>query len=472
MKNIGVLFIGQIVIYLLSFFFTIITARYLGVQGYGVLSFAIAFTGLFAVLADFGLSTLMIREVAREKNLVSKYLGNIVIIKTILVLMTCVLIVLIINLMGYPKETIEIVSLFALCVGVNAFTTIFYAVFQAFEKMEYQSFGQIINSVLILSGSLLLIHFGYGILEYALLYLIVSLIVLVYSTILCIKKFTIPRLEVDWDFWKRLLLDAWPMGGMAIFIMIYFRIDVIMLSLMVGQEAVGFYSAAYQLSELTTVIPTMFITSMFPLMSRFFENSKSSFMKTYAKSTKYLAFVAILMAFIVTVIANPIISLVFGENFSGSVFALQIIIWSAAIMYITMLQGNVIITANKQLFSFKITIMAAIFNIALNLILIPHYSYIGASLATLITEAFGLMIGMFFLNKWGYKINILDTFLPPVLALLGATAVTVIMIKLTILNSILVAIIASFVYGIIIYKFGINSEDKLLITNIINSVKR
>lgn len=464
------MFIGQIAVYLFTFFYTVFTARYLGAEGYGTLAFALAFTGLFAIFSDFGLSTLMIREISRGKNLVGKYVGNIVIMKIILALATFALIVIIINLLGYPKQTVDIIYLFALYVVFNAFSQIFYAVFQAFEKMEYQSIGQILYGSLLLTGSLLIIHFGWGIIDFALLYSIISLIVLFYSALIYVKKFALPQFEVDWVFWKRLIKYAWPMGGMGIFIVIYFRIDVIMLSLIVGQGAVGLYSAAYQLSETTTIIPTMFITAIFPVMSRFYKDSKSSFMKTYAKSTKYLFFIGVLVAFIITLLAEPIISLVFGIKFSGSVFALQIIIWSAALMYITMLQGNTFIQVNKQIFSFKITIVAAIFNIALNLLLIPKYSFIGASLATVVTELFCFIFGLYFLNKWGYKIKVIDTLLPTFLALLGAVTISVLLIKLNIHNIIFVAVIASLIYVLIIYKIGINVDDKILIIDIIKSV--
>jgi O-antigen/teichoic acid export membrane protein len=390
--------------------------------------------------------------------------------KIILSFMTFFLIFLIINLIGYPKQTVDIVYLFALYVIFNSFTQIFYSVFQAYEKMEYISIGQILNASLLLAGALLLIHYGFEVIYFALLYLIVNLIVFAYSVFFYVKKFGLLHFEVDWSFWKRLIKDAWPMGGMAIFIMIYFRIDTIMVSLIVGQAAVGLYSAAYQLSEMTTIIPTMFITAIFPVMSRFFKDSKSSFAKTYAKSTKYLLYTGVLVALVITILAGPIIGLVFGNKFSGSVFALQIIIWSAAIMYITMLQGNIIITANKQLFNFKMTIITAVFNIILNLILIPKYSFYGASLATVITEACGVIFAIFFFNRWGYKINVIDTFLPAFLALLGAVAVSIALIELSIHNIIFIAVIATLIYVVIIYKVGINSEDKLLIIDIIKSV--
>ena len=76
-KNTGVLLISQIASYILGFFFIIYTARYLGAEGFDVLSFALAFTGIFGVFSDLGLSTLTVREVARDKTQASKYLGNI-----------------------------------------------------------------------------------------------------------------------------------------------------------------------------------------------------------------------------------------------------------------------------------------------------------------------------------------------------------------------------------------------------------
>jgi len=70
------------------------TARYLGAEGFGILSFALAFTGIFGVFSDLGLSTLTVREVACDKTLASKYLGNIAVMKIILVVITFGLIAL------------------------------------------------------------------------------------------------------------------------------------------------------------------------------------------------------------------------------------------------------------------------------------------------------------------------------------------------------------------------------------------
>ena len=123
-KNTVVTIIAGIVSGIIGFFFIMYVARYLGAEGFGILSFALAFTGIFGLLTDIGLSPLTIREVARNRSLAKKYLGNIAVLKTILVIVTFGLIALSINLLGYPQQTITVVYLIALSVVFNAFSTI------------------------------------------------------------------------------------------------------------------------------------------------------------------------------------------------------------------------------------------------------------------------------------------------------------------------------------------------------------
>ena len=191
-KNTIILYLSQIISYGLVFFYTIYIARYLGANGYGILSFALAFSGIFSILADLGLSTLTIREVARDKSLSNKYLGNVLLIKIILSIVTFFVIILFVNLLGYSQQTINVVYFVSLSVILTSLSQIFYSIFQAFEKMEYQSLGQILSSILMFFGVLLVTYFGFDIVGFSLIYLISSVTILIYSFITCILKFSFP----------------------------------------------------------------------------------------------------------------------------------------------------------------------------------------------------------------------------------------------------------------------------------------
>jgi len=209
-KNTGVLLISQIASYIIGFFFIMYTARYLGAEGFGILSFALAFTGIFGVFSDLGLSTLTVREVARDKSMAQKYLGNIAVMKVILVVITFGLIAIMINLLGYPEQTIKVVYLVALSVIFGAFSGMFNLIFQAYEKMEYVSVGRILSSALMLSSALFAISQGFSVVGFASIYFIVSAVVLGYSFAVCVRKFVLPKIEVDWSFWRPTIKEALP----------------------------------------------------------------------------------------------------------------------------------------------------------------------------------------------------------------------------------------------------------------------
>ncbi|MCD6471069.1 oligosaccharide flippase family protein, partial [bacterium] len=174
----------------LMFFLTILIARYLGAAGYGKFSFAFAFVSLFAVIADFGLSTLTIREVARDKSLARKYIDNIAVIKLILGIITFVLIVTVIQFLGKTPEVKSLVYLAGIWVIIQSFTQFFQSIFRAFEKMQYEALSKIIYSLclFLIAGFILWQSLGIKLLVSS--YIAVAIIAFVFTLILVRKKFT------------------------------------------------------------------------------------------------------------------------------------------------------------------------------------------------------------------------------------------------------------------------------------------
>ncbi|MBU4492079.1 MAG: flippase, partial [Euryarchaeota archaeon] len=275
-KNTGVLLAAQVLGHLIGFFYMMYTARYLGAAGFGILSFALAFTAIFSILTDFGLQPLTIREVARDKTLATKYLANLSGMKIALVTATFGLIAITINLLGYPEQTIKVVYLVALSVMLNSFTMMFYSIFQAYERMEYQSFGHILNSLLMLGGVVLAMRLGLGVVGFALLYFLSSIVCMVYSLFVLRTRFSglflqwsQRKIEIDWGFWKATAKEAFPFGAGLFFVMIFYWIDSVMLSLMKGDAVVGWYNVAYRMVLVLLFIPQSFIAAIYPVTSRF-----------------------------------------------------------------------------------------------------------------------------------------------------------------------------------------------------------
>lgn len=459
-KNTTILSISQIVTYILGFFTTMYTARYLAAGGFGILSLAISMTGIFGILADMGLSTLMVREVARNKALADKYVSNAFIMKIILSFLMLGLIFLTVNTIKYNQTVSIIIYLIALSTIIGAFVTILSAIFQANEKMEHVSISIILNSVLMLSGTLIGIHYNMNIFYFATLYIISYILVFVYISSAYLRTFSMPKIEIDFSFWKSTLKEAWPFGITSLSGMLYTYIDSIMLSIIQGNEVVGWYSAAYRLMLVVLFIPNAANMAIFPIMSRYYTSSKESLQVMYERYFKYMIILGIPIGSGTTILADKIILVIFGPGYTQSVIALQILIWTMVFTFAGASFVQLLQSINKQLIITKISGICVIINIILNLTLIPKYSYIGASFATVLTEI--VLVGYIFFATYKlsyripYKLIIIDL----AKVLLATSVMSLFIWYLKGLNLFLLIIIATILYFVVIYLVkGIDEVD-------------
>ena len=464
-KNTAILLVSTIISKVLGFFYVMYTARYLGAEGFGILSFALAFTGIFGVFADLGFNPLTVREVARDKSLAKKYLNNISVMKAILVTITFALIAIVINLLGYPEQTIKVVYLISLSVVFNSFTGMFYSVFQAFEKMEYQSLGQILNSALMLSGVMIVIKYNFTIIGFASLYLMASIIILGYSLVILRWKFSntffiwSPRkIEIDWSFWKTTILKSLPFAFGGIFLMIYFWIDRVMLSLMEGDTVVGYYSAAYNLVNVLSFIPSAFVMAIYPVMSNYFKSSGSSLSKIYQHSVKYMYMLALPIAVGTMLLSKRIIYIIYGSEFFPSTQALNILIWAEFFVFMNIILGQMLFSINKENKNMFNAGVGALLNVVLNLLLIPKMSFVGAAIATVTTELYFFIFAIYFISKAQYKSELSKVIPKPLLA----TLIMGLFVHYFIQTSLFILIpISALIYFIILYLTGYWSDNDI-----------
>ncbi len=458
-KNTTVLLVANIISSLFGFFTTLYTARYLGVEGFGVLSLALSLTGIFGILTDLGLSTLTTREVSRNNSLANKYIGNTILIKIILAFLTFGLIVSVVYIIGYPQDVKNVVYIITLSIIFGAFTGIFNSIFQAFEKMEYMSLNMILNAVLMLTGVLTVIYYGFGILAVASVYFFSSIVVFILTLIIYTWKFFLPKIHLDLDFWKPTIKEASFFGISNILVVIYFYIDSVMLSIMVGNSAVGIYNAAYKLIFALMFIPSILVVAIFPVMSKHFESSKDLLKLEYEKSVKYLFAVAMFIFIFGLMFADRIILFIYGSGYTTSVAALQTLIFVVPLIFITYLLGNILGAVNKQRILTIVAFANAIFNIILNLILIPKFNYIGASIATVATEGLGFILMFSYISRYFFKIsltqNILKTLFSSILVL-----IVIYYLKFN-LNWIIAAILGFFMYLLLLFVLKIVTREDL-----------
>ncbi|MEN6551805.1 MAG: flippase [Methanobacterium sp.] len=467
-RNTTLLMFSQILSFIIAFIYTVFMARYLGVNDFGLLSFALALVSVIGIFADLGLNTLMTREISRNKSSALKYVNNVFSVKIILLSTLLVATALIINLLGYPQKTIYTIYLVIFSLVGTTFSGMFYALFQAYENLKYQSIGTILSSFLMLIGVLIAIHYKLNVVEFALIYFIVGMMVFIYCLYITSKNFILPKIGFNSDFDKEMIQLALQFGLIGIFSTVYVWIDSVMLFLMQGSYAVGLYNVAYRIVLVLLFIPIVINSAIFPVMSRMYGKFDNPLKKIVEKYFKLMVMIGVPLGVGGTLLSDKIILLIFGTAYVGSVPALQILIWATVFTFANAAFVQLFQATNRQMLVTKITGIGMIENIILNLAIIPTFSFIGASIDTLITEFTVASLLIVTANRTKYSLK--GKFSINIIKITISSLIMGVFIFLFHnLNLFVLIIISTLIYMISIYLIGaVDKEDKDIISKIFN----
>lgn len=399
LKNSGALGLSAVLGKLFYFLLFVLIGRELGPSDFGKFTFALSFIALFAVINDLGLNLLTVREVAADKNLTNKYLNNLVVIKTFLALLSFILVMLLVVFLGYPEKTIKIVFLLALATFFANISFGIRWIFQAYLKLEYDSALGIIQNMFSFGLGYLVLRFNWGINGIGYSQIFVWILILFSSWVLISKKFTPIGFEFDFEFWRKLLKTSIPFALMLVFTGLYLNLDTVLLSYFKGDQAVGLYNAANRLVLAGKMIPGIVIPALFPIMSEISKRSKEEFDHFLEKSLTLMFCLALPISVGTTFLADKIINLLFGGEFSGSVRALQILVWGMFCMYLSIVMGHGLIAKDYQRINTKITGIGLVISLLVNFSMIQRFGHLGTSVAILTTEFFVMASGMLYARK-------------------------------------------------------------------------
>ena len=460
-KNTAVLYAAYIIAAILGLVLIIYVARILGDVTYGKFTFAIVFTGFFGIVTNLGMNEIIIREVARDKSKASKYLGNVAILRIILSAIVFALIVIVINLLNYPPDIVVAVYIFGVYTIITSLANIFRVTFRAFERMEYEASVNVLERVITTSLGLLVLFMGFGLIELACVFLIASITNLFLSYLLCAGKFARPKFEIDLGFWKETIKVAIPFSLSNIFVLIYVRIDIVMLSVMKGDAVVGWYNAAYNLVLSFEPIVFVFMAALFPIMSRFYISSEESLRVVYEKSFKYLVLLGLPISVGGMVLASRIIPFLFGGLFANSIVALQILIWNCLLLSMCRPMLYLLGSINRQGSMALISGIGALINVGLNLLLIPRWSYIGAGITTLVTGTLVTIASWYVASKYFYTLPIHKIMANPLIASIIMGAIVYWLTQTTTMNLLWLIVLGAVLYLILLYLTRAFSKDDI-----------
>ena len=193
------------------------------------------------------------------------------------------------------------------------------------------------------------------------------------------------------------------MGG--ILYSVYYSIDVVMLTHLVGSYATGIYNATYKLVAVLTLFYSVYTAIIFPVMSKLFKNDEKLLIISFEKSVKYLMLVIIPIAIATMLYSSDIIQLIYRDAYDAASPVLSILIWTVCLLFVNGACNTLLLASHKEVTTTKIYGIAAAFNVVLNLIMIPKYSASGAAITTVLSDLLILIIFAYVMYKMGHRPN-------------------------------------------------------------------
>ncbi|MBI4551831.1 MAG: flippase [Candidatus Latescibacteria bacterium] len=389
-----VVFGGQVAARLFDLGGMLLIARSFGEAAFGQFSFAVAYVGYFAILADFGCNAIFVRELARSRERAAELLAGMLAIRSALILVGMGLAIALILIPGYPPDTVRLVRLMAVALLISpklpSLRVVYEQVFQVRLQMGIPTLLKLLDGGLFLSLAYGLIRSGQPLDAVMMAYVLSSLPGLVLVAWMS-RRFIVPSGRVDRHLIARLLKQALPMALLVGLTALYTRIDVLILSLWRGDVEVGYYSAAYRLTEALRLIPAAVITSLYPVLVDAYARASAAFAPAITAGLKSLLIVIIPIALGLVFCANQVVTVLYTGRFAPAGTALAILIWAEVCLFINCPLSYALISADRQQVVTGIACIMLVINLTANALLIPRWGYLGASTATVMTEGAGTL---------------------------------------------------------------------------------
>ncbi|MFN6496004.1 MAG: flippase [Nostoc sp. DedQUE01] len=387
--NTGWLFVDRILRMGVGLIVGVWVARYLGVQQYGLFNYVAAFVALFSPFATLGLDRVVVRDIVRSRSSKDQILGTTFWLKLFGGVSSLLLAVGVIYVLRPDeKMTVWLVAILASA-----------GIFQAVDTIDFWFQSQLLSKYTVVAKNTAFIIAT--LVKIALINIQAPLIAFAWVTLAefslgavglaiayRVNGYSVQLWRWNFSVAKALLKDSWPLILSSMSIIIYMKIDQIMLGEMIGNTAVGIYSAASRISEVWYFIPTAIVSSVSPTIYAAKQTSEALYYQRIKQLLRLMVVISLLIAIPMSFLSGSIITMLFGNGYLAAGQVLAIHIWASLFVFMGVATSPWFIGEGLTHLSLNRTLLGAIMNIWLNFLLIPKYGGVGAAIATVISQSF------------------------------------------------------------------------------------
>lgn len=460
LRNSAVGLAAQLAIKILSFGFSIFVIRSLGAQEFGQYSAIAAFGTIFLFIADLGLSTYMVRQVARLRDApngtedIKKLFGNILIMRLLLSTLASVLLLSAAWITGRPLIMIGAIALNTLGIMMYGAQGTFDMVLSGYERLDLSARAKLFYQIaFIVLGSLALWQ-GTG--YYGLI--VANLGCIGLYTFICwrwVRKLGIHPSRPSMTSWLPLLRISIPFAIISFALGLSYKFDTVLLNIYRSDLETGYYNAAYNLIFSAVLISNVINTALYPSLTRQVTLSPARLSPIVDRVLRYLVTIALPITVGIWALADPLVTLLYTKNYQPAAPAMQIIVWVVPFMYLSEFLGYVVLITGREKIAARSVLISTGFNVAVNLWVVPHFGYMGSAVMTVVTEIILVSQYVWILSEMLRKMSWVNILLRPLLAsALMGTLVIFLKPNVPLLVNVFIGAISYVVFLFVVGAFG------------------
>ncbi len=381
-----------------NFFVFIGIARLYGAEAFGQFTAAHTLSIMFLLLADYGFDTLLVTEIAHNKNKAQQIIHRFFSMKILLATFATALMIVVTSVEPVSNTTRTLMYLFSMNVLFSSLINFFFYLFRSYEE-----FYQETKISFIMNAFLLVTVIVFGLLHVSIL--IIATIFIGTRLLGAVIAVISTRNKFNWDTFhfsivsKQEFLRINIFGLYGIFGTILFSIDTILISVLQNDYQVGLYQSVIKIASLGLLLSDILVYSILPSLTQYFSNDNAKWYRLAKYSHRYLVLVGTFISFFMIVFPTDMINLIYGVNrYDAAVPIMRIFGCVIAVRYYSEAGGLILTSSHCQLNRLIVVIIATIFNFTANILTIPVYGIHGASIIALITNLF-VGIGYLFYSR-------------------------------------------------------------------------
>jgi len=401
------LVISQFVVKIIAFGYTLFLARTLGVDEFGVYTFALAIFLLLNAVSDLGISRYLVKEMSKGSGVRRELVANVVMLRAAILSLMVLIAAVFISL--YDTQTMRtIVTIMALATLVpQAITLSLENILVAKQRFNWSAIASIVSSLLTVGIGAILVLQGYQAFG-AVLALFLSQLIYCGGWLVVVRnQWSNQDLkQVSRGQMKLILKGSLPYGLLAVMGLVYFRIDTVLLTYLRGSYETGLYALGYKFLEGVVFIPSSLAVVVFPALVLLHQGKMVDVRKFATKLIIVMGGFGLLVM-LGFIFGLPVLIDNFLPAYRPAIGTVQILALAIPAMFIHVPLSQVLLSSDKYLRHILVlSLLPVSLNIGLNLIFIPTYGYIAAAWVTVFSDILSLGLLLLVMRKTIYAVEV------------------------------------------------------------------